>query len=256
VSTQPASTFTVYPAIDLRGGRVVRLRQGDFERESEFSTDPSGVAADFAGAGATWIHVVDLDGALHGEARQGATIAAIVGRLATTGPGCPRLQVAGGMRTHDTLDAALAAGADRVVIGTAALADPEFVAAAIERHGPTRIAVALDVRDGMAVGQGWISGARGVPVDDALERLAAVGVTTFAVTAIDRDGLLEGPDLALLERTVGSTRASIIASGGIASIDDLRAVRAIGCAGAIVGRALYDGTLDLRTVLAAVKATP
>jgi phosphoribosylformimino-5-aminoimidazole carboxamide ribotide isomerase len=225
------------------------LRQGDFEQESEYSTDPPGVAAGFAEVGAEWIHVVDLDGALHGERRQAATLGAIVARI---GPGRTRLQVAGGFRTHDAIDAALGLGAQRVVIGTAALADPAFVDAAIERHGTARIAVALDVRDGIAVGQGWIPDAQGVPVDEALERLAAIGVTTFAVTAIDRDGLLRGPDLALLERMTGATDASIIASGGIASVDDLRAVRRIGCAGAIVGRALYDGTLDLRTVLETV----
>jgi phosphoribosylformimino-5-aminoimidazole carboxamide ribotide isomerase len=257
VSTQRASTFTLFPAIDLRGGRVVRLRQGDFAQESEYSTDPAAVAAGFAEAGADWIHVVDLDGALHGERRQASTLAAMVARL---GPGRAKLQVAGGFRTEDAIEAALGRGAERVVIGTAALADPAFVGAAIERHGTDRIAVALDVRDGIAVGQGWIPGARGVAVDLALERLARVGVTTFAVTAIDRDGLLGGPDLALLERMTRATDAAIVASGGIASVDDLSAVRRIGCSGAIVGRALYDGTLDLGILLEAAarqnEATP
>lgn len=253
MSARLASTFTIYPAIDLRSGRVVRLRQGDFERESVYSDDPPGVAAAFATAGAVWIHVVDLDGALHGERRQPETIAAIVAALEVSG--APTLlQIAGGIRSMTDVDAVLGAGAQRVVVGTAALADPAFVAEAIDRHGSGRIAVALDVRAGLAVGQGWVTDARGVPVDAALERLSAVGVTTFAITAIDRDGLLGGPDLALLERAAGSTDAAIIASGGIASLDDLRAVRRIGCVGAIVGRALYDGTLDLGTVLAAAQA--
>lgn len=253
MSPQRPSTFTIYPAIDLRAGRVVRLRQGDFEREDVYSADPAGVAVAFAAAGAAWIHVVDLDGAFHGERRQSDTIAAIVAALERNGSET-RLQVAGGIRSQGAVDAVLAAGAQRVVIGTAALSDPGFVAAAVGRHGTDRIAIALDVRDGIAVGQGWVAGARGVPVNEAVDRLTAVGVTTFAVTAIERDGLLGGPDLALLERTTRSTKAAIIASGGIASLDDLRAVRRSGCIGAIVGRALYDGTLDLRTVLAAPAA--
>ena len=231
----------------------MRLRQGDFAREDVFSTDPPSVARTFAATGATWIHVVDLDGALHGERRQSETIASIVTGLVRSGASTT-LQVAGGIRTQADVDAVLGAGAQRAVIGTAALADPAFVGQAIDRHGPERVAVALDVRDGLAVGQGWIAGARGVPVGTALERLSAAGVMTFAVTAIDRDGLLGGPDLALLERAADSTDAAIIASGGIASLADLRAVRRIGCAGAIVGRALYDGTLDLGSVLAAAQA--
>lgn len=265
VSAQPASIFTIYPAIDIRGGRVVRLRQGDFDQEDVFSTDPPSVAQSFAETGAAWIHLVDLDGALDGGRRQAGTIAAIVAALASgasgrpspessTPTGRPLLQVGGGLRDHDAVDSALALGAERVVIGTAALADPAFAGAAVARHGADRIAVALDVRDGLAVGQGWIAGARGVPVDAALERLSTVGVTTFALTAIDRDGLLGGPDLALLGRAVAATDGAIIASGGIASLDDLRAVRRIGCGGAIVGRALYEGTLDLGTVLAVANA--
>ncbi len=264
MSIRQTSTFTLFPAIDLRGGRVVRLRQGDFEQEDVFSTDPASVARTFAQAGASWIHVVDLDGALHGRQRQAETLAAIAATLSSVDAGRPegqpssptnrpRLQVGGGIRDQETVESVLALGAERVVIGTAALADPEFAAVAVARHGPARIAVALDVRDGFAVGQGWIAGARGIPVATALERLTAAGVTTFAVTAIDRDGLLGGPDLALLERATNSTEAAIIASGGIASLDDILDVRRIGCVGAIVGRALYDGTLDLRTVLAAAR---
>lgn len=263
-----ASTFTIYPAIDIRGGRVVRLRQGDFDQEDVFSTDPASVALTFAATGAAWIHVVDLDGALDGGQRQAETIASIVASLASRAPGEPArpsgepftptgrplLQVGGGLRDHEAVDSALALGAERVVIGTAALADPGFAGAAVDRHGADRIAVALDVRDGRAVGQAWIAGARGVPVDAALERLSTAGVTTFALTAIDRDGLLGGPDLALLQRAVAATDAAIIASGGIASLDDIRAVRRIGCVGAIVGRALYEGTLDLGTALAVAHA--
>ncbi|MDQ3127652.1 MAG: 1-(5-phosphoribosyl)-5-[(5-phosphoribosylamino)methylideneamino] imidazole-4-carboxamide isomerase [Chloroflexota bacterium] len=276
MSAQPSSTFTIYPAIDIRGGRVVRLRQGDFDREDVFSTDPASVARTFAETGASWIHVVDLDGALLGGRRQAEAVAAIVASLASgealppggpppsgdrsaepLGPNHrPRLQVGGGIRDHEAIDAVLALRAERVVIGTAALADPAFAGAAVDRHGADRIGVAIDVRNGLAIGQGWVAGARGVPVGVALERLSAVGVTTFAVTAIDRDGLLGGPDLALLERAIDATDAAIIASGGIASLDDIRAVRQIGCAGAIVGRALYDGTLDLGTVLAAAAALP
>ena len=254
MSAHPSSTFTVFPAIDLRAGRAVRLRQGDFAREDVYSTDPAGVAIGFAAAGADWIHVVDLDGALHGERRQSETIAAIAEALRRSGSST-RLQVAGGLRTQESIEAVFAAGARRAVIGTAALADPGFAGVAIERHGSDRIAVALDVRDGIAVGQGWVPGASGMPVDDALECLTAVGVATFAVTAIERDGLLGGPDLALLERLVRGTDADVIASGGIASIEDIRAVRAIGCIGVIAGRALYDGTLDIGEVLAAAGDT-
>ena len=135
------------------------------------------------------------------------------------------------------------------MIGTAALRDPSFAAAMVTRHGPERVAVALDVREGVAVGDGWVAGAAGVSVGDALVALSAVGATTFAVTAIERDGLLGGPDLELLGACVAATDGAIIASGGIRSIADLEAVRAIGCRGAIIGRALYEGRLDLATAI-------
>jgi phosphoribosylformimino-5-aminoimidazole carboxamide ribotide isomerase len=249
VGTGTSTSFDVLPAIDLRDGQVVRLRQGDFSRSDVYSSEPTRVAEEFARAGARWIHVVDLDGALSGRRRQATAVAEIARVLATRSEPV-RLQVAGGLRTAEDVAAALSLGAARVVIGTAALADPEFVATAIRRHGADRISIALDVRNGQAVGQGWVPGASGTPVGTALDRLAGVGVTTFAVTAIERDGELVGPDLDLLRSIVERSDAAVIASGGISSVADIEAVRAIGCAGVIVGRALYEGRFDLAEGLA------
>jgi phosphoribosylformimino-5-aminoimidazole carboxamide ribotide isomerase len=250
VAARKPGEFLVIPAIDLRGGRVVRLQEGDFEREQVYGdTPPPDVAASFAAAGASWVHVVDLDGARAGERRQSEAIGAIRNAV----PVAVRLQVGGGIRSKEAVDATLAAGADRVVLGTAAVEDPALVKDAIERHGSNRIAVALDIRDDLAVGHGWVRGAPSQPVDRTIANLEGTGVGTFVVTAIDRDGLLGGPDLALLERLQDLTDADIIASGGIATIDDLRAVQSIGCSGAIVGRALYDGRIDLAEALAAVR---
>jgi phosphoribosylformimino-5-aminoimidazole carboxamide ribotide isomerase len=246
-----ASEFELLPAIDLVGGRVVRLEQGDFDRETSFSTDPVAVATTFASGGATWLHIVDLDGARSGQPQHGATVPAIVAAVGPT----VRIVLAGGLRTLEAIGEALVAGATRVVIGTAALRDPRFAASAVAAHGADRIAVALDVRDGLAVGEGWRSGAPGAPPDDAIRRLADVGVETFEVTAIDRDGLLGGPDLAMLGELVEVGRGRIIASGGVARVEDIEAARRLGCAGAIVGRALYDGSMDLSAALVAA-STP
>jgi phosphoribosylformimino-5-aminoimidazole carboxamide ribotide isomerase len=250
------STFAVVPAIDLRDDRVVRLRQGDFTREQVYADDPTGVARGFAAAGASWIHLVDLDGARAGERRQASTIAAIVEAVAALPGDRPRLQVAGGLRTLDAIAGVLDGGADRIVIGTAAIQDPALVRQAIRQHGPDRIAVALDIRAGMAIGDGWVPGAAGIPFATAIAGLADAGVATFIVTAIARDGLLGGPDLALLETCARSTDAVVLASGGIRSIADLQAVRAVGCGGAIVGRAIYEGSLDLRAAISALAAAP
>ena len=254
MSPRPASTaFEILPAIDLRDGHVVRLRQGDFTREQVYADDPGTVAREFASAGVAWIHVVDLDGARAGERRQSSSIAGIVAELAPAGV---HLQIAGGVRTLDDVSAVLESGADRVVLGTVALRDPEMVRSAIDRHGPERIAVALDVRDGIAVGDGWVPGATGVPVGDAQERLERAGVAIFIVTAIERDGLLGGPNLALLESIVRSTAGTVIASGGVRSVADLEAARAIGCGGAIVGRAVYDGSFDLAAAITSMRGNP
>ncbi len=236
----------LYPAIDLRGGRVVRLRQGDFTQETVYGEDPAEVARGFADAGAAWIHVVDLDGARLGRPAQLAVIAAIVDAVGAK----LMIQLGGGLRDEATVGAVLERGVTRAVIGTAALRDPSFVGRLVGRHGAARIAVALDVRDGQAVGEGWQSNAAGTPVGDAATRITDEGAETLIVTAIARDGLLQGPDLDLLRGLVATSPARIVASGGIGSPDDILATRTAGCRGAVVGRALYEGRIDLRRTLA------
>jgi len=241
-----ASVFEVIPAIDLRDGRVVRLRQGDFERETAYDDDPAAVADRFAGAGARWLHVVDLDGARTGSPAHSEIVASIVAAVGDRAA----VEVAGGLRDERAVETALDSGAARVVVGTAAIGDPAFAGRLVGAWGSERIAVAIDVRDGRAVGHGWAATDHGVDAIDAVVRLAEAGVTTFEVTAIEQDGLLRGPDLALYRQMVGLGIGDVIASAGIASATDLQALRDIGCRGAIVGRALYDGTLGLAAALA------
>jgi phosphoribosylformimino-5-aminoimidazole carboxamide ribotide isomerase len=233
--------FQLLPAIDLRGGHVVRLAEGDFGRETIYGSDPAEVARGFASAGARWIHLVDLDGARDGSRRQTESIARVVAAVGDK----VRCEVAGGLRDEASVAAVLDGGVARAVVGTAALREPAFVERLVERFGADRVAIALDVRDGMAIGQGWVPGAPGVPVEDALSAVADRGARTFIVTAIDRDGLLNGPDINLIRRMVELGRGHVIASAGVSSLADIAAVRAIGCAGAVVGRALYEGRIAL-----------
>lgn len=242
------ATFDILAAIDLRGGRVVRLVEGDFDQETTFGDDPGATARDFVAAGARWIHVVDLDAARTGERTQGEAI----GHILAAGGAETRVQVGGGIRDERAARDVLGAGAARVVLGTAALRDPALAGRLVREHGSERIAAAIDVRDGRALGDGWASDAAGVDAAEAVRRLAGEGVATFVVTAIERDGRLEGPDIGLLGAMVGLDGGEIVASGGITSIDDLVRVRDLGCSGAIVGRALYDGRIDLAAAIAAV----
>ncbi len=239
------STFELLPAIDLLGGRVVRLRQGDFARETAYGSDPPATARAFADAGATWVHVVDLDGARAGEPRQLELVAAVVAELR----GRAHVELGGGLRSAAAVAGALGTGVSRVAVGTAVLRDPAFAAEIVARHGADRVVASIDVRDGMALGEGWRTGASGLPAADAVAMLADAGITTFEVTAIERDGLLEGPDLGMLRSLVALGRGRVIASGGIASVEDVLAAQAAGCAGAIVGRALYEGQIDLRALV-------
>jgi phosphoribosylformimino-5-aminoimidazole carboxamide ribotide isomerase len=240
--------FEILPAIDLEGGRVVRLAQGDFTRETIYEGDPVAVAGAFADAGATWLHVVDLDGAREGEPRQLELVAEIVAEV----HGRIRVEVGGGLRTPEAVAGALGTGASRVAVGTAALRDPAFALGLVARYGPARVVGSLDVRDGLALGEGWRVGASGVPAAEALERLSAAGIDTFEVTAIDRDGLMGGPDVPLLRSLVRLGRGWIIASGGISSLEDVLAVQAAGCGGAIIGKALYEGRVTIREIVTAI----
>ncbi|HET7830403.1 MAG TPA: 1-(5-phosphoribosyl)-5-[(5-phosphoribosylamino)methylideneamino] imidazole-4-carboxamide isomerase [Candidatus Limnocylindrales bacterium] len=247
MSTEPTA-FELLPAIDLRGGQVVRLERGDFARETAYDGDPLAVARRFAALGVTWLHVVDLDGARAGEPRQLDVAAGIVAET----HGLVRVEVGGGLRTVEDVAGALGIGAARAAVGTAALRDPGFARELVERYGAARIVGSIDVRDGFALGEGWRPGAPGVPATDAVAMLADAGIDTFEVTAIERDGLLEGPDLDLLRSLVGLERGRIIASGGVSSIDDVLAVQAAGCGGAIVGKAIYESRIDLRALLDAL----
>lgn len=235
---------------------MVRLQQGSFDREQVYGDDPAAVARAFRAAKARWIHVVDLDGARTGEQTNAVQVAEI---LAVAGEGDERppiqVEVAGGLRDATAVRDALDRGAARVVLGTAALQNPGLVRELADRHGPERIAAALDVRNGRAVGDGWVPEASGPPILDVLARLGTEGITTFVVTAIARDGLLGGPDLALLDQVLRASQATVIASGGVATVDDLRAVRDLGCRGAIVGRAIYDGRIDLAAAIEDVTPT-
>jgi phosphoribosylformimino-5-aminoimidazole carboxamide ribotide isomerase len=243
-----ARGFEILVAIDLRGGRVVRLTQGDFDRETAFSDDPVATARAFVDAGVRWLHVVDLDGARSGSPGNAAVIRAIVDAVGKRA----MIEVAGGLRTTGSVDRVLAGGARRVVVGTAAVREPRFAAELVTRWGRDSVAVAVDVRGSHALGDGWSTPASEDDPATVIARLADAGVTTFEVTAIDRDGMLRGPDLGLYDSLVGAGRGAIIASGGISTRADLRAVRDAGCAGAIVGRAIYEGRLSLEDALTLV----
>lgn len=246
-----ASTFDIIPAIDLRGGRVVRLEQGSFDRETAFSDDPVAVAVRFVDGGARWLHVVDLDGARTGRPVHGAVIRSIIAAVG----GNAAIEVAGGLRSEADVAAILGAGAARAVIGTRALGDQGFVQRCLAAHDPEAIVVALDVRRGRVYGEAWSRGAAGGSPAKVLVALADAGVTTFEVTAIERDGLLGGPDLELMRELVGLGRGSIVASGGISSLGDIDDLISVGCSGAIVGRALYEGTMDLADLLSRAAGT-
>ena len=236
----------LYPAIDLLGGRVVRLAQGDFARETAYRDDPVAVAQQYEAAGAPWIHVVDLDAA-RGTGHNREVIATIAASVRTP------LQCGGGVRNDDAAEALLGVGVRRVVIGTAAVERPELVARLGARH-PGRVAVGLDHRDGEVRLRGWVEGS-GEQLLDLVAATAASHAAAIVVTDIGRDGMLRGPDLDGLTAVVRATDLPVIASGGVGSLDDLRAVRGVGVAGVIVGRALYEGAFTVQEALSVLRST-
>lgn len=240
--------FQVLAAIDLLGGQVVRLRRGAFDDATVYGTDPAATAAWLVDAGVPWLHVVDLDGARAGHPAHRAEIAAILEAVS----GRAAVEVGGGLRDEAAASSLLEDGVDRVVLGTAALAQPDLAGRLVARHGTERVAVAIDVRGSLAVGDAWRTGAAGSGPEVAIRSLQAAGIATFEVTSVDRDGTLEGPDLDLLRRLVELDAGAIVGSGGIRDGADVAAIRDLGCVGAIVGRALYEGRVDVRGLLGIV----
>ena len=236
----------IYPAIDLKEGLVVRLSQGDFDRSTVYGTDPTAVAVSFARQGARWLHVVDLDGAKSGKVSNLSAIEQIVGHF----PG--KLQVGGGIRTLEAAARYLERGVERLVLGTGALTDPDFLAAMLKHH-PGRFYVGLDVRDGRIAVSGWIEEAAGDP-RETMAALAKRGVAGFVYTDILKDGMLAGPNLEVYRDLAGSLPVPVIASGGIGGLSDIIALSEAGVAGAIVGRALYTGAVDLARALSVSKS--
>lgn len=235
----------LYPAIDLLGGRVVRLRQGDYARSTHYGDDPVDVAAGFAAAGAPWIHVVDLDAARSGSPANRPVVGAIAAAVA----GRARVQTGGGVRTVADVEALAEAGVARVVMGSAAVARPALVS---DAAGVLPVAVGLDHRDGELAVHGWTEGA-GIDLFDALGWFPSAAA--FVITDIGRDGMLTGPDVDGLAAAAAATDVPVIASGGVSSLADLAALRAVpGIAGVITGKALYEGRFTVREALAELGA--
>jgi phosphoribosylformimino-5-aminoimidazole carboxamide ribotide isomerase len=244
--TNSSPEFVVYPAIDLRKGQVVRLKEGDPDRQTSYSSDPAAAARRWMAAGATWLHVVNLDGAFdQADTANRAALAAILAAAASLGV---RVQFGGGLRSLRAVEQALASGVGRAILGTLAVEKPQILEEALARWGSRRVGASLDARDGMVQVRGWQQ-ASAVTALEAAVRLKAAGLEYLVYTDIARDGLQTGLNLAATIGLASATGLKVIASGGVRGAEDIHAARSAGLAGAIAGRALYEGTLRLEDVL-------
>lgn len=238
----------IYPAIDIRGGRCVRLTEGRFDAETVFADDPAEMALQWAGMGAEFLHVVDLDGALAGEGKNVPVIERILKSVNIP------VQLGGGIRNLATIEKLLELGVSRLILGSAAVKNPELVKEACKKY-PGHIAVGIDAKKGEVAIEGWGQGS-GVAATELAKKMASFGVETIIYTDISRDGMLSGVNV---ESTAALARACgvpIIASGGVASIEDIRRVKAVesdGIQGCIIGKAIYTGAVDLKEALALAK---
>ncbi|MCG7335681.1 1-(5-phosphoribosyl)-5-[(5-phosphoribosylamino)methylideneamino]imidazole-4-carboxamide isomerase [Sporosarcina sp. ACRSM] len=231
----------LFPAIDIRGGKCVRLIQGDYDQEIIYNDSPTAMAKEWETQGAAYIHVVDLDGAKTGDSLNKEAIQAIAGSVSIP------VQVGGGIRSMDIIDAHIEAGVSRVIIGTAAIQDQQFLKEAVAKYGD-KIAVSIDARNGFVATDGWTK-TSDVKAVDLLQELAEIGVRTVVYTDILKDGMLQGPNFAELEMMDRASSIDIIASGGVSTEEDIVQLRELNLYGAIIGKALYEGKLSLTKLL-------
>ncbi|UZJ79791.1 1-(5-phosphoribosyl)-5-[(5-phosphoribosylamino)methylideneamino]imidazole-4-carboxamide isomerase [Fictibacillus sp. KU28468] len=241
------SEFLLYPAIDMRGGKCVRLLQGDYNQETVYGDSPFDMAKQFAEAGAKWIHMVDLDGAKAGERVNHQHAVRVAKELQVS------VQIGGGIRTEEDVAFYLEEGVNRVILGSAAISNPEFVLKMLRTYGE-QIAIGIDARDGYVATEGWLNMSE-IKAADLAERLSNEGAETFIFTDISKDGTLQGPNTEAIGQLAGLTGKNVIASGGISSLADLEALKKDhrGIGGAIIGKALYTGRLTLEEALEKVK---
>ena len=242
------ATMIIYPAIDIRGGRCVRLTEGRFDAETVFADDPAEMALKWAGMGAEFLHLVDLDGALAGEGRNAPVIERILQSVSIP------VQLGGGIRNLETIERLLALGVTRLILGSAAVKNPQLVAEACKKY-PGHIAVGIDAKNGEVAIEGWGQGS-GVAATELAKRMADYGVETIIYTDISRDGMLSGVNVEATAALARACGVPIIASGGVASIEDIRRVKAVeadGVCGCIIGKAIYTGAVDLKAALALAK---
>ncbi|MDY4920699.1 MAG: 1-(5-phosphoribosyl)-5-[(5-phosphoribosylamino)methylideneamino]imidazole-4-carboxamide isomerase [Phascolarctobacterium sp.] len=238
----------IYPAIDIRGGRCVRLTEGRFDAETVFADDPAEMALKWAGMGAEFLHLVDLDGALAGEGRNVPVIERILKSVKIP------VQLGGGIRNLETIEKLLALGVTRLILGSAAVKNPQLVEEACKKY-PGHIAVGIDAKNGEVAIEGWGQGS-GVAATELAKKMAQYGVETIIYTDISRDGMLSGVNVDATAALARACGVPIIASGGVASIEDIRQVKAVeaaGVAGCIIGKAIYTGAVDLKEALALAK---
>jgi phosphoribosylformimino-5-aminoimidazole carboxamide ribotide isomerase len=237
----------LFPAIDIRGGKAVRLVQGDYEQEKAYDDDPVVAARRWVDGGAGWLHVVDLDGARAGEPVNLEHLRRIVAAVSIP------VQLGGGLRDSKKVEEAISSGVERVILGTAAVRDPDMAEAIAAAHGD-RVVASVDARSGKVAAEGWTEESE-LGATDVVEELSRRGIRRFVYTPVDVDGLMEGPDLDSLREVAGATDAEVIYSGGIGSLDDLRAVAGLGLEnveGVIVGRALYEQRFSVAEAQAAL----
>jgi phosphoribosylformimino-5-aminoimidazole carboxamide ribotide isomerase len=237
--------MVIYPAIDIKGGKCVRLLQGKFDDVTVYSDNPADMALKFVQSGAEYLHVVDLDGAKTGEPQNISVIGSIAARA-----GIP-VQVGGGIRTIETMELILGKGIKRVILGTSAVNDQDLVREAVLRFGGN-LAVAVDARDGMVAVEGWARTSSFTSVGFA-KKMEEIGVKVIIYTDISRDGMLKGPNLKAMEEMVKAVGIKVIASGGVSSVRDVKNLKEAGVAGAIIGKALYTGDIDLKEAIASAK---